>query len=175
MRFLNVRMASMIFAWILFFEGIGVSKVLASDGAVTASVSTASKTAEMSNGIIKMSVNSKGQVSTFALNGTNFLGNGGPMKQDLMVHGTSKTPLALKMLQSEHFGTGAPYYNKGEEKIYGPYFIYANSGTNRQSVIEDAASYAEKEQSKWPYSWMKNSLYSVQLFTFICLKGELQI
>lgn len=87
--------------------------------------------------------------------------NGGPMKQELMVHGTSKTPLMLMMLQGEHFGAKAQTYSPGDEKIYGPFFIYANKADSREAVIADAKAYAKAEQSKWPYTWMKNPLYPI--------------
>ncbi|MDA3879545.1 MAG: polysaccharide lyase family protein [Prolixibacteraceae bacterium] len=88
--------------------------------------------------------------------------NGGPMKQELMVHGTSKTPLALKMLQGEHFGASSQNYTTSDEKIYGPFFIYANSGDGKQAIIDDAKVYAHQEQNKWPYTWMDHPLYPVE-------------
>jgi len=88
--------------------------------------------------------------------------NGGPMKQELMVHGTDKTPLALKMLQGEHFGASSQNFGKDDEKIYGPFFIYANSGEGKDAIIEDAKNYAVTEQEKWPYTWMHHRLYPTE-------------
>ena len=97
--------------------------------------------------------------------------NGGPMKQELMVHGTSKTPLILKMLQGEHFGASAQYYNTSDEKIYGPFFIYPNKNISRQAVIADAVQVAENEQDKWPYAWMSHEYYDLDRST---VTGTLQ-
>lgn len=91
--------------------------------------------------------------------------NGGPMKQELMVHGTSKTPLILKMLQGEHFGASSQNYTYGDQKIYGPFFIYPNKGTSREAVIADAVSVADAEQEKWPYSWMDHKYYDLERAT----------
>ena len=42
--------------------------------------------------------------------------NGGPMKQELTVHATNKTPLLLQMLQGEHFGGCGAGLLPGDEK-----------------------------------------------------------
>lgn len=85
--------------------------------------------------------------------------NGGPMKQELTVHATGKTPLILQMLQGEHFGAAAQSYTTGTEKIYGPFFIYVNSGNTHQEIIDDALAQAETQKSLWPYQWLNNPLY----------------
>ena len=85
--------------------------------------------------------------------------NGGPMKQELTVHTSTTTPLAIQMLQGSHFGAGAPDYSTGDEKIYGPFFIYVNSGGTHEEMIEDAKAQASLQKSLWPYPWLSNSLY----------------
>ncbi len=88
--------------------------------------------------------------------------NGGPMKQELTVHTTTTTPLVLQMLQGSHFGAGAPDYSTGDEKIYGPFFIYVNSGGTHEEMIEDAKAQASLQKSLWPYSWLSNPLYPTE-------------
>jgi rhamnogalacturonan endolyase len=88
--------------------------------------------------------------------------NGGPMKQELTVHTTSTTPLALQMLQGEHFGALAQDYSLGDEKIYGPFFLYVNSGSTHEEMIDDAKIQASLQRSLWPYQWLSNSLYPIE-------------
>jgi rhamnogalacturonan endolyase len=85
--------------------------------------------------------------------------NGGPMKQELTVHATNKTPLVLQMLQGEHFGAAAQVYSTGDEKIYGPFFIYINSGSSREAMIEDARQQASLQKAQWPFQWLEHPLY----------------
>ncbi len=91
--------------------------------------------------------------------------NGGPMKQELMVEATTKTPLILEMFQGEHFGALAQTFNPSEEKLYGPYFIYLNSDADHDEMISDAKQRAREELKFWPYQWMKNSLYPLDRST----------
>ncbi|MBN2213657.1 MAG: T9SS type A sorting domain-containing protein [Bacteroidales bacterium] len=88
--------------------------------------------------------------------------NGGPMKQELTVHTTNKTPLVLQMLQGEHFGAAAQVYIEGDEKIYGPFFIYVNSGDSHHAMIENAKNQASAQISLWPFQWLENELYPLQ-------------
>lgn len=88
--------------------------------------------------------------------------NGGPEKQELMVHQTDTTPLLLSMLQGEHFGTPAQVFMDGDTKLYGPFFLYLNSGKNRQEMINDAKERAIAEQGEWPYDWMENDLFAME-------------
>ena len=98
--------------------------------------------------------------------------NGGPMKQELTVHTTTKTPLVLQMLQGEHFGASAQYYSSGDEKIYGPFFIYINSGANHDAMIADAKQQATIQQDQWPFQWFTNSLYPLDRST---VKGRISL
>jgi len=98
--------------------------------------------------------------------------NGGPMKQELTVHTTNKTPLVLQMLQGEHFGASAQSYRTGDEKIYGPFFIYVNSGGSYDAMIEDAKEQASLEKSQWPYQWLDNDLYPLQR---TAVKGRIRL
>jgi len=80
--------------------------------------------------------------------------NGGPMKQELMVHVESSTGdgVVLNMLSASHFGTPAVTIPSG--KIYGPWLVYFNNGN-----IPDAREQASKEVAQWPYKWLSNPAY----------------
>ncbi|MFB6317173.1 polysaccharide lyase family protein [Saccharicrinis sp. FJH54] len=91
--------------------------------------------------------------------------NGGPMKQELTVHTTTKTPLVLQMLQGEHFGASAQTYETGDEKIYGPFFIYLNSGDSHEGMVADARSQVAVQKAQWPFSWLENDLYPLNRCT----------
>jgi rhamnogalacturonan endolyase len=86
--------------------------------------------------------------------------SGGPLKQDILLHSTSKSTLLLQMLHSGHFGTAAPFYKQGLQKIYGPFFLYVNKGS-RADMIADAQREANIQESAWPFTWFKNDLYPI--------------
>ena len=79
---------------------------------------------------------------------------GGPMKQELMVHIESLTGdgTLLNMLVGGHFGTPSVTIPSG--KIYGPWLVYFNNGSS-----SDALAQAAKEEAQWPYTWLSNSHY----------------
>lgn len=97
--------------------------------------------------------------------------NGGPLKQELTVHATSKSPITIQMLQGEHLGAEAQYYQDGERKIYGPFFIYVNSGT-KEEMIADAKAQAHAKRQEWPFEWFENELYPLDRST---VTGRLNI
>ena len=84
--------------------------------------------------------------------------NGGPMKQELTVHATSKSPITIQMLQGEHMGASSQYYKEGERKIYGPFLIYLNKGTHEE-MVADAKAMAHRQQEEWPFQWFSHELY----------------
>lgn len=85
--------------------------------------------------------------------------NGGPMRQELTVHATSKSPITIQMLQGEHIGASSQKYADGHRQIFGPFFIYVNSGQDRDAMIADARAKSEQLQSEWPFEWFENELY----------------
>lgn len=87
--------------------------------------------------------------------------NGGPMKQDIMVHSDAKSTLLLQMFQSGHFGAGAPKIEKGMTKFYGPFILYINTGTPEEQR-EDAARMAARSEAEWPFAWMKHEAYPIE-------------
>ena len=86
--------------------------------------------------------------------------NGGPMKQELMVHVESATGdgVVLNMLSAGHFGNPAVTIPPG--KIYGPWLVYFNNGN-----IADAQAQAKKEEDLWPYKWLSNPVYPLERTT----------
>lgn len=98
--------------------------------------------------------------------------NGGPMKQELTVHTTNTTPLFLQMIQGEHMGAAAQYYNEGEQKIYGPFFIYANAGSSYAEMIADAKKQVAIQTVQWPFQWFQHSLYPNER---TCVTGNISI
>lgn len=86
---------------------------------------------------------------------------GGPMKQELTVHATGKSPITIQMLQGEHLGSSSQYYQDGERKIYGPFFIYLNYSAekNAEALIADAKREAHEQQAQWPFAWFEHELY----------------
>lgn len=86
--------------------------------------------------------------------------NGGPERQELMVHATSKSPITIQMLQGEHFGGQAMVLDDGEKKLYGPFLIYTNyNSPSITGPILNAQRRAVAEQTEWPYQWFDNELY----------------
>ncbi len=87
--------------------------------------------------------------------------NGGPTKQDLTVH--QDATIVLRMLQSGHFldGSLAAIRAVGNwSKIYGPYYVYLNTGASPQIMWHDARREAREQVKLWPYRWMHNSLFA---------------
>ncbi len=95
--------------------------------------------------------------------------NGGPMRQELTVHATSKSPITIQMLQGEHFGAQAQPFKDGEEHLYGPFMIYLNMGT-QEEMIADARARALQARQEWPFQWFHHELYPTKRST---VKGRL--
>ncbi|GLT60573.1 hypothetical protein SLA2020_333340 [Shorea laevis] len=82
---------------------------------------------------------------------------GGPIKQNLTSH---VGPTTLAVFVSAHYSGEdlVPKFNAGEEwkKVFGPVFIYLNSGMNGDdplSLWEDAKEQMAIEVQSWPYSF----------------------
>lgn len=89
--------------------------------------------------------------------------NSGTTAQELTLHGTSTTPILLSQFFSTHFG-GENILLKEEynswKKIFGPHFIYLNSGTN-DALIEDGKLKASEMIAQWPFDWLNDSIYPI--------------
>lgn len=84
--------------------------------------------------------------------------NGGPLRQDLTVHGDN---VLLAMFQSGHFGAPPIRVSADQPwtRFYGPVFVYINQGSAVDSMLADARQRARDEQRKWPYPWLKHEEY----------------
>lgn len=102
-------------------------------------------------------------VGLWMINGSEEFMNGGPTKAELFDHGTNTTPLMIRTFQAAHFlGSGANVQLAADqvwEKLYGPYFVYVNSGASTQAVWDDARARAAAEKAAWPLSWMNEPAY----------------
>lgn len=68
--------------------------------------------------------------------------NGGPMRQELTIHQTETAPALLNCHVSNHYGAKEPYPTTKWGHLYGPWFLYANSGSTQAGLRADAANYA---------------------------------
>ena len=93
--------------------------------------------------------------------------NGGPTKSELFVHGTDTTPLLIETFHAAHFiGSDSNLAIAADEvweKLYGPYFIYINSGAavGAAALWQDALARADAERAAWPLAWMNEPGYPV--------------
>ena len=95
--------------------------------------------------------------------------NGGPERQELTVHATSKSPITIQMLQGEHFGGQAMVLDEGEKKLYGPFLIFPCYSTK---PVVSARNRAVQEAAEWPYQWFENELYPRERGT---VRGRLNV
>lgn len=94
----------------------------------------------------------------WVVNASNEDRNGGPTKQ----HNDAQWGrLLFKILTCGHYGS-APVSvaaNESWQKIYGPWMLYLNNGTDTNELWEDAKKKAETEKAAWPYAWMNHPAY----------------
>lgn len=98
--------------------------------------------------------------------------NGGPMRQELTVHATSKSPITIQMLQGEHLGASSQTYSDSDHQIFGPFMIYVNSGSGRGEMIADARAKAAELKAQWPFQWFNNQYYPLDRAT---VEGKINI
>ncbi|MDE7097326.1 MAG: hypothetical protein K2O47_07535, partial [Muribaculaceae bacterium] len=98
--------------------------------------------------------------------------NGGPMRQELTVHATSKSPITIQMLQGEHLGASSQTYDDDQHQIFGPFMIYVNAGDSREAMIEDARAKAAQLKAEWPFTWFENEYYPIDRAT---VSGKINI
>lgn len=94
--------------------------------------------------------------------------SGGPTMQETTLHGTSTTPILLCPFITGHFGsetiTLRDEYTRWR-KIFGPAFVYINSGTNEE-IVADAKMKASELKAQWPYQWLNHELYALSRGSF---------
>ncbi len=91
--------------------------------------------------------------------------NGGPMRQELTVHATSKSPITIQMLQGEHLGASITIYEDGQHQIFSPLMIYVYDGATPEDRIEAARKKAAALKAEWPFEWFKNEYYPLDRAT----------
>ncbi|KAG6400828.1 hypothetical protein SASPL_137672 [Salvia splendens] len=79
---------------------------------------------------------------------------GGPIKQDLTSHAG---PTSLATFFSNHYAgdTFGVSLHNGEpwKKVFGPVFMYLNSGPSTSAIWDDAKRQTAEEMRKWPYDF----------------------
>ena len=93
----------------------------------------------------------------------------GPLRQELAVH---QDALILNYIGGGHFSGGGSAGGRNGEKIFGPWFVYFNTGKTPDAIIADAKKTAAAEQKKWPYPWVEEPLYPVNRTS---VTGQLKI
>ena len=100
---------------------------------------------------------------------------GGPTRQNLTVQQSTRTPLAMKMLHAGHYLTSESillFNNETWQKLYGPFFVYINTGADTAQMWTNAKNRVSVEVSAWPYAWMQHALYPLDRGT---VRGQLTI
>jgi hypothetical protein len=93
----------------------------------------------------------------------------GPLRQELAVH---QDALILNYLGGGHFSGGGTAGGINGQKIFGPWYLYVNSGKTPSAIIADAKKTADDEQKKWPYQWVEEPLFPTNRTT---VTGQLKI
>jgi len=86
--------------------------------------------------------------------------NGGPVRQGQTFH----DDVLLRALQDAHFGAAPVALAAGElwSKVYGPFLIYANSGSDAPALWADAQRQLAQERRRWPYAFVSLPDYAQQ-------------
>lgn len=76
--------------------------------------------------------------------------SGGPLRQDLTIH---QDALILNYMGSSHMGASGIDMKAHTEKVYGPWYLYLNTGDEKE-LVEDALAKESMEKTKWPYDFV---------------------
>src|SRR5262249_2166114 len=70
-------------------------------------------------------------------------------------------PCVLNYWRSSHYGGAVVSVAEGEAwtKVIGPFFLYVNSGSDPQSMWQDAHNQSARETAKWPFDWISGIDY----------------
>ncbi|MED6195829.1 hypothetical protein PIB30_041619 [Stylosanthes scabra] len=122
-----------------------------------------------------ISPDSAPRVGFWVLTPSNEFRNCGPLKQDLTSH---TGPFALSMFVSNHYAGKEVNmkFEKGElyKKVFGPVFIYLNSGSTNQQLWSDAVQKQSNEAKSWPYNFPR-SINFIQANKRGTVSGRLQV
>ncbi|HVX83518.1 MAG TPA: polysaccharide lyase family protein [Phycisphaerae bacterium] len=91
--------------------------------------------------------------------------SGGPTKPEFLGHRDTNpvaAPCVLDYWRSSHYGGAEVDVNAGEKwtKVIGPFFLYANSGGDPETLYKDAQAQAQKQIAQWPFSWVNAPEYA---------------
>lgn len=89
-----------------------------------------------------------------------------PFRVLLTSHQTSKSPVIIWQTQCTHRGgyqiEFLPGDNSPWKKLYGPVFVYLNSGEDYNALWNNAKEKVEVAKSRWPYQWMSHELFDLK-------------
>ena len=94
---------------------------------------------------------------------------GGPLRDELAVH---QDALILNYLGGGHFSGGGTAGARNGEKIFGPWYVYINAGPTPDAIMADAKLTALAEEQKWPYPWVKETVYPIKR---TAVSGQLRV
>lgn len=82
--------------------------------------------------------------------------NDGPSQADL----NAASGTILVHFGRDHYAGSGTSVEAGEQwgKVFGPYLLYVNSGTDAKTMWADAKRKVVEEKAKWPYAWLTNTL-----------------
>ncbi|HEX8628784.1 MAG TPA: polysaccharide lyase family protein, partial [Catenuloplanes sp.] len=125
-------------------------------------------------------MSSNGRVGLSLIQASKEAFNGGPTKQELTVHDYYQGEILLWHPFTSHYGSPALVPEKGWEKVYGPFLLYANesaAGEDPVANVRDmwamAKRQARRERARWPYSWVSDPAYAAA--TRSTVSGRLRI
>ena len=103
-------------------------------------------------------------IGCFLINASMEYMSGGPTKVEFLCHRDTNrvaAPCVLNYWRSSHYGGAMVSVNKGEHwtKVIGPFLIYCNTGSDPQTIYQDATARQVRESNKWPYEWVNGVDY----------------
>jgi rhamnogalacturonan endolyase len=103
-------------------------------------------------------------IGCFLINASMEYMSGGPTKVEFLCHRDTNrvaAPCVLNYWRSSHYGGAMVSVNQGEHwtKVIGPFLIYCNTGSDPQTIYQDAIAQQVRESDKWPYEWVKGVDY----------------
>ena len=89
-----------------------------------------------------------------------------PFRVLLTSHQTAKTPVIVWQAHCVHRGGYEIEFPPGDgtswQKIYGPAFVYLNSGGDYNSLWSDAKARVATVAQEWPFTWMAHELFPLE-------------
>ena len=89
-----------------------------------------------------------------------------PFRVLLTSHQTAKTPVIVWQAHCVHRGGYEIEFPPGDgtnwQKIYGPAFVYLNSGGDYNNLWSDAKAHVATVAQEWPFTWMAHELFPLE-------------